>query len=225
MINSFWKGDPNSVVEMDNIDLSRIEMQEIPHKLAKDIIIKNHYSHTFPAAELYLGFYIDGKLNTVVLYGQSTASKMADSLPGKYWELVRLFSFDWAGKNMESYCIGKSIRYIKEKYKNIKVLVSFADPEQGHDGTIYQATNWLYCGKSQPDEWYIVDGEKIHPRSMVAKYGTRSEGKLKEMGIEFERKLLTGKHRYVYILGNNKKENRYLKSKLKYDVLPYPKSK
>ena len=60
---------------------------------------------------------------------------------------------------------------------------------------------------------------------MVAKYGTRSEGKLKEMGIEFERKLLTGKHRYVYILGNNKKENRYLKSKLKYDVLPYPKSK
>ena len=225
MINSFWKGDPNSVVEMDNIDSSRIEMQEIPHKLAKDIIIKNHYSHTFPAAELYLGFYIDGKLNTVVLYGQSTASKMADSLPGKYWELVRLFSFDWAGKNMESYCIGKSIRYIKEKYKNIKVLVSFADHEQGHEGTIYQATNWLYCGKSQPDEWYIVDGEKIHPRSMVAKYGTRSEGKLKEMGIEFERKLLTGKHRYVYILGNNKKENRYLKSKLKYDVLPYPKSK
>ena len=119
MINSFWKGDPNSVVEMDNIDSSRIEMQEIPHKLAKDIIIKNHYSHTFPAAELYLGFYIDGKLNTVVLYGQSTASKMADSLPGKYWELVRLFSFDWAGKNMESYCIGKSIRYINEKYKNI----------------------------------------------------------------------------------------------------------
>ena len=150
---------------------------------------------------------------------------MADSLPGKYLELVRLFSFDWAGKNMESYCIGKSIKYIKKYHKDVKILVSFADPEQGHDGIIYQATNWLYCGKSQPDEWYIVDGEKIHPRSMVAKYGTRSEGKLKEMGIEFERKLLTGKHRYVYILGNNKKENRYLKSKLKYDVLPYPKSK
>ena len=42
MINSFWKGDPNSVVEMDNKDSSRIEMQEIPHKLAKDIIIKNN---------------------------------------------------------------------------------------------------------------------------------------------------------------------------------------
>ena len=222
---SFWDGDPNDNVEMNEFDRNQVVMQKIPSSLAKNIIVKNHYSHAFPAAELCLGFYVKEKLNAVIVYGQSASSTMKDSLPGKYWELVRLFSFDWAGKNMESYCIGKSIRYIKEKYKNIKVLVSFADPEQGHDGTIYQATNWLYCGKSQPDEWYIVDGEKIHPRSMVAKYGTRSEGKLKEMGIEFERKLLTGKHRYVYILGNNKKENRYLKSKLKYDVLPYPKSK
>ena len=148
---------------------------------------------------------------------------MSDSLPGKYWELVRLFSFDWAGKNMESYCIGQSIKYIKKHHSDIKVLVSFADPEQGHNGTIYQATNWLYCGKSQADEWYIVDGEKIHPRSMVAKYGTRGEKKLNEMGIKFERKFLPGKHRYIYLLGKSKKEQQKLKKGLKYDILGYPK--
>lgn len=222
MAKSFWDGDPNDNVVMDSFDYSRITTQEIPFRLAKDIIIKYHYSHAFPAAELCLGFYVDGKLNTVIVYGKSATSKMADSLPGKYLELVRLFSFDWAGKNMESYCIGKSIKYIQKNHNDIKVLVSFADPEQGHNGTIYQATNWLYCGKSQPDEWYIVDGEKIHPRSMVARYGTRGEKKLHQLGIKYERKKLHGKHRYIYILGKNKKENKKLKQELQYELLPYP---
>jgi len=223
MFKSYWKGSPIDKVDMETFDKDRITMKPISHNVAKNVILKHHYSHTFPAAELYLGFYVDLKLNTVVLYGQSTASKMAASLPGKYWELVRLFSFDWAGKNMESYCIGQSIKYIKKHHSDIKVLVSFADPEQGHNGTIYQATNWLYCGKSQADEWYIVDGEKIHPRSMVAKYGTRGEKKLNEMGIKFERKFLPGKHRYIYLLGKSKKEQQKLKKGLKYDILGYPK--
>ena len=223
MFDSFWKGSPTDKVDMEKFDKSRIVMKPISHSVAKKVILKHHYSHTFPAAELYLGFYVDEKLNTVILYGQSTASKMANSLPGKYWELVRLFSFDWAGKNMESYCIGQSIKYIKKYHSDIKVLVSFADPEQGHNGTIYQATNWLYCGKSQADEWYIVDDEKIHPRSMVAKYGTRGKKKLDEMGIKFERKFLPGKHRYIYLLGKSKKEQQKLKKGLKYDILGYPK--
>ena len=114
MFDSFWKGSPSDKVDMETFDKNRIEMKSISNSVAKKVILKHHYSHTFPAAELYLGFYVDEKLNTVILYGQSTASKMADSLPGKYWELVRLFSFDWAGKNMESYCIGQSIKYIKK---------------------------------------------------------------------------------------------------------------
>ena len=223
MARSFWDGDPNDDVKMEKFDYSRVSMHEIPFNLAKNIIIKHHYSHAFPSAEICLGFYVDKKLNAVVIYGKSATSKMADSLPGKYLELVRLFSFDWAGKNMESYCISQSIKFIKKNYPDVKVLVSFADPEQGHSGTIYQATNWLYCGKSQPDEWYLVDGEKIHPRSMVAKYGTRGEKKLNDMGINFERKKLHGKHRYIYILGSSKSEKNFLKRNLQYEILPYPK--
>ena len=222
-IRSFWEGDPNDNVIMENFNSSRISMEKVPFNLAKEIIIKNHYSKTFPSAEICLGFYIDGKLNTIIVYGKSATSKMTDSLPGKYLELVRLFSFDWAGKNMESYCISQSIKYIKEHHPDIKVLVSFADPEQDHNGIVYQATTWLYCGTSQPDEWYIVDGKKIHPRSMVAKFGTRSESKLRNLGIDFERNFLHGNHRYIYILGSTKSEKNFLKRNLQYNVLPYPK--
>ena len=222
-MNDFWDGSPRSDVEMDTFDFSRISMEVMPNKTAKPIILKNHYSHTFPSAELSLGFYIDGKLNAVIVYGQSASSTMKDSLPGKYWELVRLFSFDWAGKNMESYCIGRSIKYIKKNHKDIKILVSFADPEQGHLGKVYQATNWLYSGKSVEDNYYIIDGEKVHPRTMNQRYGTRSKTKLEKLGVEYEIKKLYSKHRYLYFLGESRKENKELKKQLKYEILPYPK--
>ena len=47
--------------------------------------------------------------------------------------------------------------------------------------------------------------------------------KLDEMGIKFERKFLPGKHRYIYLLGSSRNENRKLKEGLKYDILEYPK--
>ena len=219
---SFWDGNPNDSVEMNKFDRSQIVMNRIPSSLAKSIIVKNHYSHAFPAAELCLGFYVKEKLNAVIVYGQSASSTMKDSLPGKYWELVRLFSFDWAGKNMESYCISQSIKYIKENHKDIEILVSFADPEQGHFGKIYQATNWYYCGVSVQDTWYVIDGKKVHPRTMNQRYGTRSKDKLEKLGVEYEIKKMHGKHRYIYFLGN-KKKNKEMKKSLQYDILPYPK--
>jgi hypothetical protein len=222
----FWKGSPNVDIHMNKFDRNRIEMREINTKTARDVIVKNHYSHAWPVAKLCLGFYIDGKLNGVIVYGHSATSKMENSLPSpNYWELQRLYSFDWAGKNVESFMIGASIRHIKKNYTEIDCLISFADPEQGHFGTIYQATNWLYCGMSQPDEWYIVGDEKIHPRTMVARYGTRGKDKLKEMGVSFTKKLLHSKHRYIYLLPNNKRHKKELIKSLekKYEILPYPK--
>ena len=127
MSNGFWKGAPNSFVEMGELNKERITMEVIPFKLARDIISKHHYTHTLNRANICLGFYIDGKLNTVMVYGRASIShdKMLNSLPGDYFELVRLFSFDWAGKNMESYCIGMAMKHIQKNYSDIKVLISF----------------------------------------------------------------------------------------------------
>lgn len=186
-------------------------VDKIDYRLAKSIVVENHYSHSMPSAEVSLGLYYKDRCAGVVVYGPSASSKMKQSLPSSnYLELVRLFAFDWTPKNVESYLIGQSIKWIRNHRSDIKVLVSFADPSEGHFGTIYQATNWLYCGKSLGDKWYIIDGKKTHPRSVVAKYGTRSEPKLRKMGVNFSRKTLEGKHRYIYIYtrGVEKRETR-----------------
>ena len=231
-MSNFWDGDPTSNVKMDEFDYSRVTIQEVPYKLSKDIIIKNHYSHRFPTYltnRLNLGFYVDSKLNTIISFGQSATPKMANSLPGKYWELQRLFSFDWAGKNMESYCIGMAMKHIQKNYSHIKVLISFADPEQGHYGTIYQATNWLYCGTTDKTGGYqyYIDGNWEHPRttSNSNKFGTRIHSEIIKMYPDIKFRTIMTKHRYIYILAKNKKERKELLKNLKYEILPYPKEK
>jgi hypothetical protein len=213
------------VWKMNQIDKSKIEMRVLDYQTAKKIITENHYSRTMPCCELALGFYIEQVLNCVIVFGQSATARMAKSLPSpNYWELVRLFSFDWGGKNIESYCIGKALRYIEQNYDK-DVIVSFADPSQGHVGGIYQATNWLYCGVTDQTGGYtyFIDGKWQHPRSTVARYGTREHKKILEIDPTIQFKRIPRKHRYIFLFGSRAKRKQLL-SRHKYPILPYPKN-
>ncbi len=205
-------------------DYEQISMKVLEHSIAKKMIIENHYSGRIPPSQLSLGFYVKNKLNCVIMFGPSATPKMAASLPSSnYWELSRLFSFDWGGKNIESFCIARALKYVEKNCKK-DVVVSFADPSQNHVGYIYQATNWLYCGMTDQTGGYtyFFDEKWQHPRSTVAKYGTRKHSEILKIapGVEFKR--IDRKHRYIYLLGSKKKRKALLKA-LKYPILPYPK--
>jgi hypothetical protein len=49
-------------------------------------------------------------------------------------------------------------------------VVSYADSGQGHVGTIYQATGWLYLGTSE-QSYIRVRGQVEHPRTLYDRYG------------------------------------------------------
>jgi len=199
-------------------------MKILDYETAKKVVVKNHYSGRMPPYQLALGFYIKDRLNCVILFGPSATAKMTDSLPSSnYWELSRLFSFDWGSKNIESICISKALKYI-EKNCNKDIIVSFADPSENHVGYIYQATNWLYCGLSLKTGGYtyFFDNKWQHPRSTVAKYGTRKHADILKIEPDVKFKRIPQKHRYIYLLGSKKKKKE-LRKKLKYKILPYPK--
>ena len=227
---SFWAGVPSDDIKMSLLDKNRVVLRPINSSIAKDLIIKHHYSHTWPVAKLVLGLYVDEVLNAVIVYGHSATPRMAASLPSKnYWELQRLFSFDWAGKNTESFLIAESIRYIKNNHKEIDCLVSFADPDQGHVGTIYQASNWLYCGVSDVTGGYTYNfnGKWEHPRSTVSRLGTREHDKILELYPDIEFRKVAQKHRYIYLLPKSKRHRKEMIKRLtlQYKILPYPKKK
>lgn len=101
----------------------------------------------------------------------------------------------------------------------MKFLISYADPTEGHIGTIYQATNWLYTGLSQGTPLYdIGNGRLYHSRTLSQIFGTHSVKYLQRQGIPVRLVPQHGKHRYVYFLDPSWRE------RLKATALPYPKA-
>lgn len=126
----------------------------IAQKIAKPYIIEHHYSHTYPAGCVNLGLFLEDELIGVIVFGLSCQAKMASSIVTilkqyDYYELQRLHIMDCTPSGAESWFISKAFDWLKTNKPNIVMLVSFADPYEGHEGTVYQATNWNYVGKTK----------------------------------------------------------------------------
>lgn len=212
---------------MPVLDVSRCEARLINHETAARMVETYHYAHRVPSISFAMGLFIDNALAGCICYGTPAATNQRE-LCGKEYiermlELNRLFIFDWAGKNSESWLIGQSFKYLSDS--QYVVLLSYADTSRGHLGKIYQATNWLYTGLSDPGgaREIIINGKSVHSHTVADLYGTRSLKQLSSMGVDFEVSEKILKHRYVYFLGN-KRQRKELRKALKWPVLPYPKN-
>jgi len=143
-------------------------------------------------------------------------------------ELTRLFVFDGYGSNIESWFLGQTFDWLRENVPQIKALISYSDPKEGHCGTIYQATNWLYQGNKLRfnDSWdfrWEEGGDWHHGRTSYVKFGTNDPKEIQKMiSSTFWIKKNPRKHRYVYILAKGG-ERRKLLNNIKHPTFPYPK--
>jgi hypothetical protein len=131
--------------------------------------------------------------------------------------LTRLWLSDELPKNSESRFIGVVLRSLR-KFTSLRFLVSYADPGQGHLGTIYQATGWVYTGLSEAMPLYdLGDGKARHSRSLSHAFGTHSLRHFQEHGVQVKLVRQQPKHRYVFFLKPDWQQ------RLRVLVLPYPK--
>ena len=86
--------------------------------------------------------------------------------------------------NITSWFVSRCIKRLR-KETDVRAIISYADSDF-HDGTIYRACNFKYCGLTDAKkDFYYADGTK------------HSRGKVK--GAEGEWKERSRKHRYVMI--------------------------
>lgn len=204
------------------------KIELIDKKIAKKIIIDNHYSHAWSSCRYALGLILDGEVVGVAVYGFPIGRLVIKSISPilentDVLELTRLFVYDSEGKNTESYFISQTFKWLRENTK-IKCLISYADPQHGHLGIIYQATNWLYQGNKTAlvkNYTHYMFGEALHPRTCVARYGTIKPKILKKIDPNYERVWMPNKHRYIYII--DKKSKKDIMKTLKHKVIEYPK--
>lgn len=113
-----------------------------------------------------------------------------------------------------------AIRFLRQRSSGLRLIVSYADPEEGHVGGIYQATNWLYMGQGTiTTEYRDTAGRRWHAR-MVSPTGKKKVyGKYRRVPKPSEltpvRRI--GKHKYVMPL------DKAMKKKLEPLAKPYPK--
>lgn len=144
------------------------------HEAAKYAVEHWHYSECMPAGKtIKIGVWEDGKFIGCVIF-----SRGANSTLGKPYGLTQLESCELTRVALSSHVtpvtriVSIALKMLKKLCPGIRLVISFADPEQGHIGAIYQAGNWIYVGKTIAADEYVVNGERMHGRSMRAKYGT-----------------------------------------------------
>ena len=160
-----------------------------------DAFIRAHYLAKRPAiVMLCLVAEREGVAFGCVVYA-APPREVDKRYGGKTWELARLYLLDEIPKNAETWLIGQSVRYIKRNHAEVLHLLSYADPSQGHSGTIYKAANWRSDGRT--------DDERKSPRCDYVdqrtgkKYGRRGN---MPSGAIVVRKPRISKWRFTYAL-------------------------
>lgn len=215
--------------------MKNYSIEPIGKRVAKQLIIENHYSHKWTSCRYALGLFDESnvmfglsQLAGIAVYGFPVGRQVVKSITSSMenkdvLELTRLWLKDVEPKNSESYFLGQTFKWLRNN-TDVKVLISYSDPMYGHLGIIYQATNWLYQGNNTmkiKSYLHKINGELMHPRTVVSKYGTIKTKELLKIDENYERIEMMKKHRYLYIL--HKKDRRKIMKELKHPLLPYPK--
>lgn len=205
------------VVGFGNKDFS---IKEIQRDKANEIIIKNHYSKkVYTATYIHLGVFMEETLVGVLQYGYamnpaSQASVVQETKIDEYLELNRMWLDDIAPRNSESKAISYSIKFLKQKYKKIKWIQSFADERCGKFGIVYQAANFKYFGEHTSSFWEL-NGETFHNSIMTSEvagprgYKLLNDPKNKDKIIKHTLR----QFRYLYFIDKKCEKNVLLKQK------------
>lgn len=196
-------------------------IRPVPIAVARKLFERHHYLHSLPGGTHFtFGAFYEERLSGAISFGCGSfnAHRLFEGATrDDVVTLTRLWLSDALGKNAESRVISVSLRALK-RHTTLKAVVSYADPVQEHRGTIYQATNWLYLGQTDPTNLLdFGDGRLRHSRTVGSLLGTHSLSHLRDRGVKVNAVPQPGKHRYVYLL------DPCWASRLRLDPHPYPK--
>ncbi|MFY7938537.1 MAG: hypothetical protein ACOVOQ_14235 [Flavobacterium sp.] len=169
------------------------------NKAVKYACLNFHYAKAVPNVGLaYNVFNKNNEWCGVICYGIGATNNIAEPYNLKQGEVIELVRMALNGKqDSTTKAMAISLKLIKKNAPNVKLIVSYADSEQGHFGTIYQATNWFYSGFSV-DTNLIINGKRKHRRTLGSKYGTCSALELRKKGLNVEVIKTKPKWKYIY---------------------------
>ena len=169
----------------------------------RDFIEENHYSQSINGviSDYCFAMSYEGRLIGAMIYGKLAMAnqwKKYVRSPSEILELRRLVLVDDTPKNAESWFIGRTLRWLK-KNTDVKAVVSYADPNYGHEGTIYKASNFDFVGQTSAGKVIMWNDKKYHDKTIRTKY----KGELKPFAQRVKAAIDCGEARYVHQVPKN----------------------
>lgn len=166
--------------EVDPRDLSKYEAVVIAgDNEPRAFVERHHYSRSYPAARFRVGLIRGSEFAGMAIFSHPPSEKVLARLPCERMagvELGRFILLDDVPGNGESWFLARCFEHLRAN--GFEALISHSDPVArraldgsvilpGHVGTIYQATNAVYAGRTKQNLLALLpDGTVFSSRSM-----------------------------------------------------------
>jgi hypothetical protein len=192
---------------------SELRIDWATHAAAKHACENWHYSGCIPKSKLVkFGVWEDGSFRGVLIYGVGATSDLVKRYGLASQQGCELVRIALRGHQAPvSRMISITLKMLKREFSGLRLVVSFADPYQGHHGGVYQASGWFFCGDTQSSDEYIYKGKRWQGRS----FRNSHKGMEKHPDVQIVRG--SSKHRYLMPL------DAAMKAQIAPLAKPYPK--
>jgi len=178
------------------------------YEAAKYAVMHWHYSKAMPVGKtVRMGIWEGGQFIGAVIFTSGSAG-VGNFGRGSGIDTLEVAELARVALSVHECPVTQILRISIEKLRRaqpgLRLLLSYADPEQGHLGVVYQAGNWIYTGVSAPDvAYYDAQGKRWHSRSISESGYKKRLGRLTRCPKpqDMVRMVdLPQKHRYLYPL-------------------------
>lgn len=150
---------------------SELKIAKASHDAALFAVQRWHYSRKLPSGKLFVrGVWEGGKFIGVVIFSRGATNTIGSPYGLEQTQCVELTRVALTTHAAPvSQIVAAAVRDLKGANPGLRLIVSYADPMQGHHGGIYQAGNWVYVGQGKAAPEFIIHGKQMHMRSVHAK--------------------------------------------------------
>jgi hypothetical protein len=152
--------------------VSELVFREVEEPLATMVMKRLHYLHSPRWESVHLGSYTsEGRLAALVSVSPLDLGTIVAALPpdvaaDETLVVSRVFAFDWAPRNAISHLLASVERRLREERPEVRLLLTYLNPNLGFDGASYRAANWMLFGHEAGTRYGYLDDNYITDREI-----------------------------------------------------------
>lgn len=143
---------------------------------ADAVITKHHYSGK-PTKNSFLSLLVifNGEVKGALQLGYGIRPQIKQGFdPCEVREFDRMWLSDDMPKFSETITLSLLHHFLRDRFPQIKAIISYADTSVGNKGTIYKAANYQLIDKIKADFYILSNGERVHPVTMWHRHKSRA---------------------------------------------------